>query len=363
MHANEQLTVRALRVRGVEVPLARPIETAAGVMQTTPLVLIDLLTDEGPTGRSYLRCYTPAALAPLVRLVDNLAPLLVGAPAEPAAAKARLARHFRLLGTQGLVGVAIAGIDMAVWDALAKARGQPLAAVLGGEPRPLPAYATLRAMAPAAAAAEAEEVVDAGFTALKVKLGGPGDLAADLATIDAIRRAVGDDVELMVDFNQSLSIDGALARVPALDERGLTWIEEPARADDFAGHARIAATARTPIQLGENWWGPEDAEKSIAAGASDHATLDVMKIGGVSGWLRAAALAEAAGLPASSHAFVEYSAQLLSVTATAHRLEYADHAGPLLVEPLRAVDGYALPPTGPGSGVEWDEQAIEGLQR
>jgi mandelate racemase len=350
------LSIRGIRARGVDLALARPVETAAGVMRTAPLVLVDVLTDEDVTGRAYLRTYTPTALEPLVRLVANLEELLAGEAADPATVAAKLGAHFRLLGIQGLTGMAAAGIDMAVWDAAAKARGVPLVTLLGGEPRPIPAYASLRTMSPQSAAQEAEELLALGFTALKVKVG-RGEVSADLETIRAIR-SVAPDVELMVDYNQSLSVADALERVRVLDAEGLGWIEEPTRADDFEGHARIAAAARTPIQLGESWWGPHDMRKSIAAGASDHVTLDAMKIGGVSGWLRAAALAQAAGLPASSHTFPELSVHLLGVTPTCHRLEHLDHAGPILTQPVRVRDGFALPPEGPGSGIEWDQASV-----
>jgi mandelate racemase len=162
----------------------------------------------------------------------------------------------------------------------------------------------------------------------------------------------------MVDYNQSLSVDEALARVPALDEKGLTWIEEPTRADDYRGHARIAAAARTAIQLGENGWGVGDMEKSIAAGASDHVTLDVMKLGGVRAWLAAAALAADARLPASSHTFPELSVHLLAVTPTCRRLGYLDRAGPILAEPVLVASGLAHPPERPGAGLEWDEEQV-----
>jgi mandelate racemase len=165
-----------------------------------------------------------------------------------------------------------------------------------------------------------------------------------------------------VDYNQVLSVDEALARVRALDEQGLHWIEEPTRADDFAGHARIAAAADTAIQLGENWWGPHDMEKSVDARASDHAMLDAMRIGGVTGWLRAADLAERAGLPVSSHAFPELSAHLLAVTPTRHRLEYFGGLGSLLLEQLGIENGHALIPDRPGSGVEWDEERLARVQ-
>jgi mandelate racemase len=355
------LTIRGVRAGPLELELARPIETAAGAIRTAPIVMIDLTTEEGVTGHSYVRSYSPVALGPLADLVANLAGLVEGDPALPAAVEEKLQRHLRLLGAQGLVLMAIAGIDMAIWDAQARAAGVPLVTLLGGDAGPVPAYAALRTMSPAGASAEAEEAVAAGFEAVKVKVG-RGDLAADLETVRAVRRAVGDDVDLMVDYNQCLSVCDAIERARSLDDEGVHWIEEPTRADDYEGHARIAAAARTPIQLGESFWGPNDLEKSIAARASDHVTLDVMKLGGVSAWLRAAALAEAAGLPASSHTFPEFSAHLLAVTPTRHRLEYLDHAAPILREPVRIENGnVVIPADRPGGGVEWDDERAERL--
>jgi len=357
MDLQGRLTIRSIRARGLNLTLAKPVETASGVMRTTPLVLIDLETDEGITGVAYVRCYTPIALAPLVKLIANLEPLLQRDAAVPFEVERKLLRHFRLLGPQGLVGIAMAGIDMALWDARAKACGVPLVTLLGGAPRPIPAYASLRTMSADGASAEAEELVARGFRAIKVKIG-RADLGVDLETIRAVRRAIGEDMRLMVDYNQSLSVAEAIDRARVLDGEGLTWIEEPTLADDFDGHARIAAEARTAIQLGENWWGPHDMAKSIAARASDHAMLDVMKLGGVTGWMRAAALAEAAGLPASSHTFPEISAHLLAVTPTALWLEYLDHAGPVLQQPVRVEDGHVVIPDVPGTGIAWDEDAV-----
>jgi mandelate racemase len=164
----------------------------------------------------------------------------------------------------------------------------------------------------------------------------------------------------MVDYNQALSVPEAIMRCHALDDEGLTWIEEPTAADDVDGHARIAREARTPIQLGENWWGARELAKSLAAGASDYVMIDAMKIGGVSGWLRAAALAETAGVPLSSHIAPEFSAHLLATTATAHWLEYLDWTGPILdgPPPVRIEEGLAIPSTVPGVGLAWDEAAV-----
>jgi mandelate racemase len=245
---------------------------------------------------------------------------------------------------------------MAAWDALAKAHGLPLAELLGGKRKRVPAYGSLRSMLPESVAEEARELSRMGFDAYKVKIG-HGDIAADLEAVNALRGVVGES-KIAVDYNQSLSVTGALERVRALDEEGLWWIEEPTRADDFAGHARIAEEARTPVCIGENWWGPHDLASSLEARACDYGMPDAMKIGGVTGWLRAAALAEPSGLPLVSHIFPEVSTHLLASSPTAHALEYLDTAGPILKEPVRIEGGHALVPEGPGIGLEWDEGAV-----
>jgi mandelate racemase len=213
-------------------------------------------------------------------------------------------------------------------------------------------------MRPEPAATEAGAAAARGFSGVKLKLG-TGPMSDDIAAIRAVREAIGERAELMVDYNQSLSVMHALERVPALDDERLTWIEEPTRADDYRGHATIAAAARTPIQLGESWWGPEDMEKSIAAGASDHVTFDVMKLGGVRAWLTAAELAERAGLPASSHTFPELSVHLLALTPTlpAARVPRSRRSDP--VEPIHVSDGVATASARPGNGLEWDEDQVE----
>jgi mandelate racemase len=331
-------------------------------VRVAPLALIDLDTEEGVTGRSYLFCYTPLALKPVVQLLQNLSEFLKGDPVAPLELDARLQRTFRLLGASGFAGMAMAGIDMAAWDALARAQGLPLVRLLGAEPKPVRAYNSngLGIIGAARAAAEAVELLAPGFTAVKVRLGYP-DARTDVEVVRAVRQSIGAGVQLMSDYNQSLSVAEALRRCDALAGEGLAWIEEPTRADDHDGHAQIRRKSRVPIQIGENWWGPHDMAKSLAAGACDLGMPDAMKIGGVTGWLRAAALAEAQGLPLSSHLFPEVSAHLLAASPTADWLEYVDWAEPVLQQPLRFDQGHARIADAPGSGIDWNEEQVQRL--
>jgi mandelate racemase len=360
MSQTPRLTIRALRVRAVHVPMTLPLQTSSGTIGIAPLALIDLQTEEGVTGSTYLFCYTPLVLRPVVQLLANLEPGLKGAAVAPIDLDRKLSGQFRLLGAKGVVGMALAGIDMAAWDALAKARDLPLARALGGDVRPIRAYNScgLGMLGPGRVAAEAQQLVAPGFDAIKVRLG-YADLQTDIEVVREVRRAVGDAVTLMCDYNQALSVAEAVRRVQALDGEGLYWIEEPTRADDYAGYAQIRRKARTSIQMGENWWGPHEMAQCLAAGATDLGMPDAMKIGGVTGWLRAAALAEPAGVPVSSHLFPEVSAHLLAVSPTCHWLEYVDWAAPILLEPLKVQGGHAVAPDVPGSGIAWNESNVE----
>jgi mandelate racemase len=354
--AGAPLTIRSLTARAVIAPFARPLHTASGEIPAAPLLLIDIATDEGITGHAYLFGYTRVTLRALKALAEDVAPLLAGKAVAPQERAKDLQAAFRLLGRQGLLGMVLSGIDMALWDALGRALDQPVVALLGGAARPIAAYDSFGLIDLKADIPRIERSLAQGFRAIKIKIGG-GDLADDVRVVGEVRRIVGETTRLMVDYNQSLSAPEAIRRLQALKAYDLTWVEEPVPAEDLVGHAMVRASRLVPVQTWENWWFAEDMAKSIAAGASDHAMPDIMKIGGVTGWLRAAALAEAASLPVSSHIFIEASAHVLPVTPTALYLEYLDSAGAILREPSAVVDG-AVTARGPGLGMDWDEEKV-----
>jgi mandelate racemase len=355
------LTMRALQATPVEVPLNFVLGTSADVVRRAPLLLIDLETEEGITGRAYLFCYLRAAAPAIMSLLGEVEHMTKGDKVVPAALWEKLARRFTLIGVQGIVRMALSGFDVACWDALAVAARLPLARMLGAEPKPIPAYNScgLGLMDDLGAlAAEAETLLAGGFGAIKLRLGYP-TLERDIAAVRAVRNRIGDKINLMVDYNQALAIEEALVRGHALDADNIYWLEEPIRHDDYAGTAALARKLKTPIQIGENFSLPAAMAVAIEQKASDYVMPDLERIGGVSGWQKAAELAVVNRLPMSSHLFPEVSAHLLAATPTCHFLEYVDWANVLLEEPLVIADGHAVTPQRPGHGMVWDRQAVE----
>ena len=337
--------------------------TSAQTVRAAPLLLVDLETEEGITGHSYLFCYLPAAAPAIASLLAEVERTVKGDRVAPVELWNVLYKRFTLIGVEGIVRMAMAALDVAAWDALAIAAGMPLVEYLGGTRKPVRAYNScgLGLMAPDALADEATKLLANGFRAVKLRLGYQ-TLGEDLAAVHAVRRRVPDDIAIMVDYNQALPAAEALHRGRTLDREGVYWIEEPIRHDDYAGAAMLARELATPIQIGENFSGPRAMADALAASACDYVMPDLERIGGVSGWKQAAALAATRGIDMSSHLFPEVSAHLLAVTPTCHWLEYVDWANAIVEQPLRVEGGNAVIPDRPGNGLSWDRKAVERLR-
>ena len=355
-----RLTVREISARRIVLKLKRPVVAKIATITEWPIVLVDLLTEEGIVGRSYLEPYVVKSMRYLVPALQDLGAALKGRSVAPVELfdTARKSLHF--VGYEGLSMIAASGLDMAAWDALAKAVNLPLCVLLGGTVGPVKSYNSngLWLKEPAELAAEALELRDeGGFTGLKLRLGRPR-VSDDLLALETVRKALGDDVQLMVDFNQGLDLAEALQRCHAIDDYGLAWIEEPIVYDNLDGYAKLAAELKTPLQIGENFYGPREMHKAIQRNACDLVMPDFMRIGGVTGWMRAAAIAGAAGIPVSTHLYPEVAAHMMRVTETAHWLEWQDWAYPVLKAPYQLRDGLLHIPDAPGLGLEWDEDAV-----
>lgn len=257
--------------------------------------------------------------------------------------------------------MALSMFDMVLHDAFARAAGAPLYALMGGKPEPLPTYNScgLGLMPPADVAREARELAaeHGGFRHVKLRMG-RNDAAAEVAAYRAARDAVGPSVAISCDFNQGLPSAEALATCRAIDGLGLEWIEEPVVYDDYETQARLATKLSTPINVGENWWSWRVGKAAIEMGACDYVMPDLLRIGGVTGWMRLAKVAEMHQVPFSSHLSPDFSVHVMAATPTRHWLEYMDWGQDLLEDPLLPSGGTTVPSNKPGTGVTWNEKAI-----
>ncbi|MGH1417970.1 MAG: enolase C-terminal domain-like protein [Hyphomicrobiaceae bacterium] len=359
--AFEKLTLHSIKARPVVLKLKRPVIARIATITDWPLILIDLKTEEGVVGRAYLEPYIVKSMRYLVPALEDMGAMLKGQKVAPTELYEAARKSLHFVGYEGLAMIAVSGLDMAAWDAVAKAANMPLCVLLGGSVGPVKSYNSngLWLKEPQVVAEEAIELRDeGGFVGLKLRLGrdNPRD---DLTTIDAVRRAVGDDMALMIDFNQSLNLAEALRRCHMLDELGLAWLEEPIVYDNFDGYTQLARELKTPLQIGENFYGPRDLYKALSMNACDLIMPDFMRIGGVTGWLRAAGIAGAAGIPMSTHLYPEVGAHVMRVNETAHWLEWQDWADPILQKPYEIKDSQINIPNVPGVGIDWNEDVVK----
>ncbi|HKX37154.1 MAG TPA: enolase C-terminal domain-like protein, partial [Burkholderiales bacterium] len=262
------MKIRGIRARPVAAPLKRRLPTSTGTVAEAALLLLDLETDAGITGRSYLFGLGRQNLPPILKLVEAMAEMVKGDEVAPLDLERKLRARHTLLGVHNIVLFAMSGIDMAAWDALAQSKDVPLVRLLGAAPRPVPAYNSngLGILPAKDLERQAVELVEEGFRAVKLRLG-RAEATQDIEALRVVKKAIGEKTILMVDFNQALSVAEAIRRGRMIDaEGGVLWIEEPVRADDFAGCARVAREVKTPIQIGENFMGPEQMAQALAAG-------------------------------------------------------------------------------------------------
>ena len=361
----QAIEITGIRARPVSVPLRRVLNTRVGRFTHGPFLLIELELKGGGFGRIAGFTFIALGLKIVPMLLDELVALVKGrkiafldVPAVHDACQKRLSH----LGHEGLAQMAISMFDMALHDALARAAGLPLYKLLGGSNAPLPTYHScgLGIAEPQAVAREARDMLGehGGFSHLKLRMGRE-QASEDIAAYKAVRSAVGPDVTISVDFNQGLAVASALDTCRKIDNLALAWIEEPVVYDDYDTQARLTAKLATPIQIGENWWSWRVGKAAIEMGACDYVMPDLLRIGGVTGWLRLARVAEARNIPFSSHLSPDFSAHVLAATPTKHWLEFMDWAQDLMQDPLLPVKGFTTPGEKPGIGVDWNERAIE----
>ncbi|MBA2448463.1 MAG: mandelate racemase/muconate lactonizing enzyme family protein [Chloroflexi bacterium] len=354
------MTIERITTGYYRLPLEPMGDAGHGRIDTEELITVELAAD-GLVGHGY--AYTIGRGGRAIRsLIDHdLRPLLIGQSAHDVAALwDRMWRGLLYGGRGGLVAFAIAAVDIALWDLRGLRENRPLWALAGGTARPIPAYGSgvdlpkpldglLR---------QVEGFIQRGYSGVKVKIGKP-DAAEDLARVAAVRRLVGDKIDLMIDVNMAWSIDQALDRGRRLAEYNPFWLEEPSAPEDVEGHARLVRELPMPIAVGESLYSAWEFERYIAARAAGVVQIDPVTNGGITPVLRVLRLADEAGLPTSSHYTDELSAHLLCASKNPIYLEkHAFALDPYLEQPQVVTNGTVRPTDGPGHGLRFNPEAL-----
>jgi L-alanine-DL-glutamate epimerase-like enolase superfamily enzyme len=320
--------IAAVRTRIVVVPdedlLAGVPERQAAVRS---IVTLSVRTDAGATGLG-IAFALGGLIGPLAKVVEELAELIVGEdPLRIEAVTAKLRKHAVTLATSGMFLTALSAIDCALWDIKGKVAGEPLWKLLGGFRQRVPTYASgqlHRGVSDADLVGAAERVLARGFRYVKLHLGLDGDPSAarELERARLVREVIGPHVNLTCDVNERWSVGRAIDVGQRLEEIGLFWLEDPTRGDDYAGLARITAALSTPVMAGENNWGVTPFQLMLEARSVDLVMIDLMHVGGITPWMKIAAMAEAFNVPVVSHIMPEFQAQLVAAIPNGLIAEY-----------------------------------------
>ena len=358
----KDLRLEKINIRAVNVPLNKPVIAHLGTFEKWPFLCLDAHTNKGLIGKSYIGPYLVDQLPVIAKCIEALSKPFLNQKIKPYNFFEEGFKKISLLGYQGISIYALAALDIAFWDVYAKAANMPLACLLGSDLKPVKTYNSrgLWLIPLNEIEKETNDLLEKGsFDAVKVRIG-RNKLKDDIYVIEKIRKIGGENLVIMSDFNQCYDYDTALKRMNELDDIGLYWFEEPINYRNFNDCAKLSSRIKTPISIGENFHGPYDLVNSIKANASTYIMPDLMRIGGVSGWLKSASIAEAYNLKFSTHLFPEVSAHLMNLTPTAHWLEWVDWANPILQDTgFRVENGKYHIPDIPGTGVEWNDTNIE----
>ncbi len=327
--------------------------------QETPIVR---LTDaEGAVGTGYSYTIGTGGPSVIALLQTTLAPLLLGQEAENIQGlwnKMLYSTHATAVGA--ITSLAMAAIDTALWDLRCKRVMLPLSVMAGGARSDVALYTTEGGwlhIEPQALIDDALAVRENGFLGSKVKIGKP-HLSEDRARLTALRDVVGPAYEIMVDANQSLTLSEAIRRAKMLEDIGVGWFEEPMRADDIGAHAQLAAHSSVPIAVGESLYALSQFKDYLAAGACSVVQADVARVGGITPWLKIAALAEAFNVAICPHFLMELHVSLVCAVQNASWLEYIPQLDLIAPQSMTIENGRARPAADPGLGINWDWQAI-----
>jgi L-alanine-DL-glutamate epimerase-like enolase superfamily enzyme len=351
--------VRGFRTHHLSVPLREPLVNGTFAIAALEHVLLEIEV-EGGTGIGYALAFERRQAEAIRVLVADLAETLVGTPVGAVRGVwKRLWTRIAYVGQAGPAVMALSAVDTALWDLLAQRAGLPLFRLLGAARSSLPVYVTggWLGASEAELAAEARAVLERGIPRFKLKVGNR-DWRVDVERVARLRAEVP-GLELMVDANQAWTAPQAIAAGRALAELGVTWLEEPVAVDDLAGGARVAAALELRVASGESLYTSREFKRLLEAGGADVLMPDLSRSGGPAEFLRIATLAEARGLPVSSHLFPEISAHLMAACPNATLVELVpEWSAGIFDRPPLVEAGRIHLPERPGLGFGFAERAI-----
>ncbi len=329
-------------------------------------VTLELWTNTGLQGVGYAGFVGTPMLGPLLETVRVMAEWTIGDdPDCVESISSRLLDQGGFGAPAGLVTSAAAAIDVALWDIRGKAAGLPLHRLLGARTDRVAAYASgylWRDYDADMLASKGRELVADGFRAMKFRMGALESDDAEIERMRSLRQAVGDDVDLMVDINQGWSVDRSIRVGRAMEECGLYWLEDPVHHQDYKGLARIAAALDTPVATGEYHYGLAPFAHMLERDSVDIVMVDLLRVGGITHWMKAAHLAEAFNRPVVSHLAPEILAHCVAAAPNGQIVEHMPWALPLFRETFCVEEGHIVLPEKPGLGLTFDHDAIDRLQ-
>ncbi|MDA2924143.1 mandelate racemase/muconate lactonizing enzyme family protein [Acidobacteria bacterium AH-259-L09] len=343
-------------------PAHRKIVDAIQEFTHMEVIAATVYTDEGTSGMGYSYTIGRGGRATKVLLDSEVVPLILGEdPADIERLWEKMWWSLHWVGRQGLVSLAMAAMDIALWDLKAKHAGLPLYKLLGAARDKMPVYDTDCGWlnhSQEELVREASVLVQQGFTGIKIKVG-KEKRSEDVERLRAVRKAIGQDTKLMVDANLRWSAGEAIARARLFEEFDLFWLEEPIEADDVLGHEKLRQRTSIPIAVGESLYNRHVFKEYLARGAATILQPDVGRVGGVTEWLRIAHMAHSFNVSVSPHFLMELHIHLACALPNALWVEHIPFLNRFVQEPLSVEEGYAFPPNRPGHGVLFNQQKSE----
>ena len=358
------MKIQQVKINLVRLPLEEPLVGAPpmpGMLRE--FLTVQMLTDDGIEGIG-ITTFGGKIVRTLKTALEEFGELITGDdPLRTEQVTAKLRAASAPCGSGGVAVLAISAIDIALWDIRGKAFGVPLARLLGGLRDRVPAYASgalTRTTPTDKLERAAAALVEKGYSQIKTQMAVEGlNAAQEIERIRLIRNAVGPNTNLMVDINQRWSMAEAISIGGRIEELGLGWLEDPTRCDDYQGLAKIADALTTPICAGEYLYGIEPHRQTMTHHSVDIVMIDLVRVGGITQWMKVAGMAEAFNKPVVSHLLPEIHVHLVAAVPNGQVVEYMPWTWRLFDNPPMPEKGEMTVPTGPGLGLKFASGLFE----